>query len=271
MELLCCGYNSMHPADFKIDEVIHGDFGHRFRFLLIKNDCSIKINDNGVGDFKKNTILLVQAGTRVQVLSRAEYYSDDWIEFIADPLEMKGFSVPGDFIISDLSDEDIAELSSDIRRLSIEYSTAPLFFQDFCNAFLKIILIEISRLSNLKVNTSFEKIPHALYNKLLAMRNYTLSNATQEISLSSICKQYSISESHFRRLYKQVFNTTIKNDIIEKRISLAQQYLKNNHELTAVKISELVGYSNYEHFFRQFKAKVGLTPVEYRNRFTKGM
>ena len=48
------------------------------------------------------------------------------------------------------------------------------------------------------------------------------------------------------------------------KIELAKSYLReNNYNVT--QISEILGFSSIHYFSRQFKKKVGMSPIEYSN------
>lgn len=268
MRFIQCGYNTKHPSSFQVNSVIAENFGHRFRILLIKNNCVVQINDKLINDLKKNTLLLVQSGTFLHCVSNDNYYLDDWIEFSAELSEIEDLGLISDFVVSGISDEEGVSIGKIIQLLETEHLKRAPFFQEYCDAYLKILLVDISRYLNNYTPIVSTKVSHALYKKLLKMRNQILNNATKDISISKICEQNNISESHFRRSYKDVFNTTIQRDIIEKRVTLSQEYLKTRYDLSCTQIADIIGYKNYEHFFRQFKKETGMTPIEYRNRFS---
>jgi YesN/AraC family two-component response regulator len=55
------------------------------------------------------------------------------------------------------------------------------------------------------------------------------------------------------------------DDVINSRINLAKKYLIYDH-YTIAELVPLCGYSNMEHFFRQFKKITGETPNRFRNK-----
>ena len=75
-----------------------------------------------------------------------------------------------------------------------------------------------------------------------------------------------LSRFYFQSLYKQFFKTTFQNDLICARISLAKKLLLySNNKI--YEIAEMCGYKNVEHFTRQFKKQVGVTPREFKNKY----
>ena len=65
------------------------------------------------------------------------------------------------------------------------------------------------------------------------------------------------------RLYKQLFDINLMDDVIEARLAKAKQLL----EFTDMRIQEIAlqcGYRNESHFMRQCKLKVGMTALQFR-------
>ena len=52
-------------------------------------------------------------------------------------------------------------------------------------------------------------------------------------------------------------------DVIKNRIILAKDNLANT-DYSIKKIANICGYSNTEHFSRQFKKETGMSPKQYR-------
>jgi AraC-like DNA-binding protein len=57
----------------------------------------------------------------------------------------------------------------------------------------------------------------------------------------------------------------VTKDIIKARIGYARYLLRSSGN-SVQDIASYCGYENIEHFNRQFKATVGCTPTQFRNR-----
>ena len=84
-----------------------------------------------------------------------------------------------------------------------------------------------------------------------------------EITNEFLAEKLGISEVYLRKLFHEHYGTSPKQYIIDMRIQKARQLLENGTE-TITEISEQCGFSSLYHFCRLFKAKVGLTPSDYR-------
>lgn len=79
---------------------------------------------------------------------------------------------------------------------------------------------------------------------------------------------HGISKSHFHRIYKELFDTSCKEDIITSRIEKAKWLLENTI-VPVTQIAEQCGYLNISHFIRQFGNRVEMKPSDYRKKFSK--
>ncbi|MDE6789416.1 MAG: substrate-binding domain-containing protein [Ruminococcus sp.] len=105
-------------------------------------------------------------------------------------------------------------------------------------------------------------------NQLRILRREMQTAPQNEWSIDEITKKIGISRSHLKRLYKEMFQISIIDDLIEARIEKAKQFLAHTH-MRVTEIAMECGYKSETHFMRQFKDKIGITPTQYRKQFTK--
>ncbi|MDF2540162.1 MAG: transcriptional regulator, AraC family, partial [Herbinix sp.] len=84
-------------------------------------------------------------------------------------------------------------------------------------------------------------------------------------TVARLSHQVNLSPSHFQRLYKNTFGMTCIADVIACKMEYAKASLSGTGG-TIREISTLCGYENEEHFMRQFKREVGMTPSQYRKQ-----
>lgn len=89
-----------------------------------------------------------------------------------------------------------------------------------------------------------------------------------ELSVERICKNIGISHSHMCRIFKKKFGTTLSRYISDTRISEAARLLSST-ELSVKEITFAVGFNDYPHFVKTFKAKMGVSAVLYRKDTAK--
>ena len=86
-------------------------------------------------------------------------------------------------------------------------------------------------------------------------------------SVEKLSHLINLSPSHFQRLYRQTFGVTCIAAVIACKIEYAKVSLSATGG-TIREISSLCGYENEEHFMRQFKKIVGVTPTEFRKQMS---
>lgn len=89
---------------------------------------------------------------------------------------------------------------------------------------------------------------------------------TEDISLQSLSQKYNISIGYLSSLMKKETGQTYKEHIINKRMEMSKNLLKDKNE-SIDSIAEKVGYMDYFHFTKLFKKYVGISPSKYRKLY----
>ena len=99
--------------------------------------------------------------------------------------------------------------------------------------------------------------------QLLYIVDYVNENIDKHIKIEELSSMTSWGKTHFSRIFKLYYNTTIYQYILEKRIEYAKEMLINSD----IYISELhfkCGFESYSNFFTAFKKFTLMTPQSYR-------
>ena len=92
-----------------------------------------------------------------------------------------------------------------------------------------------------------------------------LKNVSDSFDLSSIAGKAFMSVSHFSKSFKEKTGKSPKHYFIMERIEKAKELLCST-EKTAKEIAKELGYRSHYFFYRQFRAKTGMTADEYRHK-----
>ncbi|GGA11061.1 hypothetical protein GCM10008018_65290 [Paenibacillus marchantiophytorum] len=84
-----------------------------------------------------------------------------------------------------------------------------------------------------------------------------------DISLTSLAKQASVSPAHFSRVFKQLIGMNITTYLMTKRIIRAKQLLSESDVNIGI-IAEMCGFDSLPHFHAMFKRMLGMTPAAAR-------
>lgn len=118
------------------------------------------------------------------------------------------------------------------------------------------MVLELFRLSSPKAEKD-EQLA-----KISAAVSWLTENYAEEISISNLAGKYGLSESHFRRSFRQHTGRSPREFITSLRISRAKELLKQ--DLTVKEVSLTVGYRDVFYFMRIFKKVAGTSCGRFR-------
>ena len=96
---------------------------------------------------------------------------------------------------------------------------------------------------------------------------YIAQNLAGNLSLDAIAQELHISASHLSRTFKKETSGSLTEYINKARINKAKELLQDTDLLT-YEISEAVGYNDATYFSSIFRKYEGISPSEYKTRFT---
>ena len=96
------------------------------------------------------------------------------------------------------------------------------------------------------------------------------ASARQNKSIADYAKICNLSESRFSHLFHEITGTSPKQYILNAKIEIAKELLKNT-ELSVAQVGEQIGFSDQNYFSRIFKKNVFLSPSAYRLVQKKGL
>ena len=187
-----------------------------------------------------------------------ETYGDDWIRFRTDePFICEG-DVPFATPFRAMEHLFIKDLLSMLA--------AENFFQNQFKEFTILSLFQIL----------FNKLRESLSNKAADFQELALqqlhmniiSNPSFPWSVPDMAKQLYICPRHLQKLYQKRYGTSCMEDVIKHRLLMTKEKIASGN-LPIYKIAEQCGYSNTEHFSRQFKNRFGISPKAYREKKKK--
>ena len=90
----------------------------------------------------------------------------------------------------------------------------------------------------------------------------------QSLTVERMAQGCGCSTSHFMRWFKQMTGSTFTTYLNERRLAVAAERLRQSSD-SILYIAGEVGFENLSNFNRQFKARYGVTPREYRRSGSK--
>ena len=95
------------------------------------------------------------------------------------------------------------------------------------------------------------------------VRAYIDENYAEDISLSTLAREFSVDDSYLSRTFKQQTGCNLMLYLASARMAQAKKLLVQK-ELSITDVAQMVGYDDYAYFSRVFKRMEGKSPRTYR-------
>ncbi len=163
------------------------------------------------------------------------------------------------------------EIFDQLRSVYREHRKHNCFSQEKVGAYFKIILMGLLELFAAGIpEFQFREMPkqdwsNNMYRHMLVKQvlDYININCNYQFTVNDLAKEIHMSVGNLQRILNGTLGKTFTELLREARINRAKGLIqRTEHRMKT--IAELCGYSSYEHFFKQFKQVVGMSPLEYK-------
>lgn len=156
-------------------------------------------------------------------------------------------------------DETIDAIMSAIQK---EYSEQRIGYRLICKGELLHLIVHLAREYAAEVLTERESDSRKRrLERINTVLDYIQSNYTKQISNRELADIIHLSEDRFNHLFKESMGMPPLQYMNEVRMKKAMNLLKRK-EGTVVEIADSVGFTDYNHFGRQFRRYYGCAPSE---------
>ena len=131
----------------------------------------------------------------------------------------------------------------------------------------KFYAIDIDR-EDQKAFTIFMGQKHHQDKEILDAQQYIESHYTESLAIDELAERVNISRRSFERRFKEATDNNVMEYVRRVRMEAA----KRSFEATRKNVSDVmydVGYTDTKTFRDVFKRITGLTPIEYKNKYSK--
>ncbi len=238
------GYDAIHRNHFIYD--IPEGFGNYL--LVLTTTPAVFYIDGQVSKYPAHTAILYPPGQKIWYGTSENVYGNHWMQFSTDDSFIRAFSQQG-----------------------IPFSVAD---PEYCRNLFQMIKWESSEMIQMQLmHILFEKLQHSLSQEtyyahdyeLLALRRRISANPEQDWNVEKMAKQLHMSVGYLQTIYKRKFQVSCMEDVISCRLQKAKDYLIYTTQSIS-EIAEFCGYRNTEHFCRQFRKNIGISPGKYRQK-----
>ena len=103
-----------------------------------------------------------------------------------------------------------------------------------------------------------------------AALGYIVDNFRNDIVLNKVASLANMSPNAFCKYFKKMTNKTFVETVIDYRISFAiQQLIATDKAVSEIAMES--GFGDISHFYKLFKKRMNMSPLNYRNSFQKSL
>lgn len=244
----------LHNKNFKeLNPIVCGyeqcEKGHSFGphsreyYLLhyIVSGNGVLENDRGKYNIEKNQIFVIRPGEiTTYYASKKTPWSYIWIGFTGELAENLN-DFPDVYEINNQALFFDMLKCADLKSMREEFLTAQIF----------LLYREL-----LKKQENDEKHTHRV-------ENFIKCNYMQDISVEAIADNMHLDRRYLSRIFKAEYGISIKEFIINERMTHAYELLKNGYSVRQA--SSMVGYPDVFNFSKMFKKKYNIPPSHLKS------
>lgn len=276
------GYDAAHPEDFNYDI----PEGFQNYLLVITTTAALFRIDGAVSEYPPHTAVLYPPNYSIWYGAAGKPYGNHWLRFTSDESFVTDFpqiAVP--FSISDpeyfrnlfqlLTWETSQLVGSSQDSLLIKDAGIITQQRDFelnhhdpGSIDPSLIVSQLIRILFYKLHNELLSTQHIFHDhELLALRRKISASPQSPWNVTDMAKELHISPGHLQLIYKQKFNISCMDDVIQFRLFKAKDLLAYTTQ-SITEIAAQCGYNNTEHFCRQFRQNIGISPGQFRKNIS---
>ncbi len=251
IEVLHLGMDTTHDGSFEVDRPNGRPV---YLLLLVKTPALFLVNGRWT-ETAPDTAVIFKPGQMHRYRAVGDTYCNDWIHLqsnIVVPGEQFPFGCP----VTLHKPGDYYNL---FRLIHNEFYSVSHHRNLILNNLMAALLDKIADESN-------EKAYPDIFYALTELREQIYQSPGNDWKIPDMASELNISVGYLHSLYRHYFSTSCINDVIQSRIQYACELLAFNNK-PLEEIAEMCGYRSVEHFIRQFKSTMGVTPGKYRSRW----
>ncbi len=104
------------------------------------------------------------------------------------------------------------------------------------------------------------------FNSVILASEYIESHLTDEMSVATVCDQFSFSSWQFQRIFRALTGDSVGNYLRGRRLTLAAEMIVKKREIGFLDVAIATQFGSQEAFTRAFKNYFGVTPGNLRRQ-----
>lgn len=260
MNVHSIGFNSVHGNGYSVKRK-PSESGY---MMILMKSSGIFTLDGVKKKTDRDTVVIYDKDAVQEYGADDGVFIYDWLQFDTDGDNdfFDSLEIPVNTLIRYTDAEFISEI---IRNIANEFYSVGAKRTKMIDSLLKTLLIKVSEVSTMRdATTALQNVdPH--YSVLIELREKIYRNPQLKWNVDAMAADVNMSRSYFQHIYRELFSVSCISDVISAKIEKAKEILSET-SCTVSQVAAMCGYDNEEHFMRQFKKQVGVTPTAYRKK-----
>jgi AraC-like DNA-binding protein len=105
------------------------------------------------------------------------------------------------------------------------------------------------------------------YRRLTSVCDHVLTHYPETVTVADLAKRANLSVSHLQREFQRLFGMSPTDYLLRVRLLMARRQLELSTGAVGM-IAHECGFYDQSHFNRAFRTATGMSPLEYRRRFS---
>ena len=216
-------------------------------------------------------LLLISPMELHQPMFSSEHRTYERIVLWIDKRFLEGFSLPGQSFTTCfdttlpghtnlLRPDNRARqlLTFQLEQLLAETDSTEAYSQISALSHLAQVLVILNRLSRRVVQEEVKPVQDSVVYYILS---YINEHYSEDLSLDFLANKFFTSKYHLSREFQRLVGTSVHRYIIQKRLVMAKQMMREG--MPSTEVYQHCGFGDYSNFYRSFKAEYQISPKEF--------
>lgn len=234
-----------------------------YLFILIESGCGYIHYQGQTYTVKQNDIILIDCQRNYSLLSDSNnLWSLSWIHFNGPNMKQiynKYIQRCNSFYFHCFDITPFKQIHQNI----INCTTDNDYVKDMH------IMEQLTQLFSLLMKNGYNITPNTNYKdtyEVSSIYQYLTQHYLNQISLDQLSQKFSINKYYLTRIFKQNYNTSITQYLLNLRINHSKELLRySNDSIQQIALDS--GFNDVNYFIRAFKKIETITPLQYRNQW----
>jgi AraC-like DNA-binding protein len=162
------------------------------------------------------------------------------------------------FLFEEIISPQIQDVAAEIVKANPGQDLLNFYYKIKAEELIYLLFVELLK----RQDTTLQTLNGADVKRVYEVKDKILSNIDNPPILTELVKLSCMSESKLKRLFKQIFGSSIYNYYQSFRMKEAM-YLLREEKLSVSEAGYRLGFSNLSHFTRLFETHIGVKPKKY--------